>query len=104
MATPAIGHANSIPFMLVGLIVAQDPVFSPDDVNTAQGYVALYLIMHSVTLWGVGMNVISKEKDEDLSTEAPPGESMESTESTAQPVEVSSHWADGSGSMEPWGW
>eukprot|EP00913_Durusdinium_trenchii_P028023 g26274.t1 len=63
-ATPAIGHANSIPFMLVGLIVSQDPVFD-NDVNTAQGYVGLYLIMHSITLWGVGMNVISKEKEDE---------------------------------------
>eukprot|EP00434_Breviolum_minutum_P005802 symbB.v1.2.005116.t1/scaffold295.1/size237168/5 len=69
-ATPAIGHANSIPFLLVGLIVTQDPTFGEDDASTAQGYVALYLIMHSITLWGVGMNVI-KEKEDDPPNEPP---------------------------------
>ena len=67
MATPAIGHANSIPFMLVSLIIAEDPAFNPDDTNTAQGYVGLYLVMHSITLWGVGMNVIKKEKEDEPS-------------------------------------
>lgn len=55
---------TSLELRLVGLIVSQDPVFD-NDVNTAQGYVGLYLIMHSITLWGVGMNVISKEKEDE---------------------------------------
>ena len=75
VATPAIGHANSIPFMLVALIIAADPVFQPEDTNTAQGYVGLYLVMHSITFWGVGMNVIKKEKEDEpaLAPENPEG-------------------------------
>ncbi|CAE7658844.1 PILS2 [Symbiodinium pilosum] len=65
MATPAIGHANSIPFMLVSLVMTEDPAFQPGDSTTAQGYVGLYLVMHSITLWGVGMNVIKKEKEDE---------------------------------------
>ena len=53
-ATPAIGHSNSIPFVLVGLIVSRDPVFDQDSGSRAQGYVGLYLIMHQITMWGVG--------------------------------------------------
>mmetsp|Transcript_73893 Transcript_73893/g.117572 ORF Transcript_73893/g.117572 Transcript_73893/m.117572 type:complete len:394 (-) Transcript_73893:11-1192(-) len=73
-ATPAIGHANTIPFMLVGLIVSKDPAFEADH-GTGQGYVALYMIMHSITLWGVGMNVFTKEKEEDHSADSLPAQS-----------------------------
>eukprot|EP00435_Cladocopium_sp_Y103_P040646 s1427_g11.t1 len=82
-ATPAIGHANTIPFMLVGLIVSKDPAFEADH-GTAQGYVALYMIMHSITLWGVGMNVFTKEKDEDHSGDALPALAPGSPSSTGQ--------------------
>ena len=82
-ATPAIGHANAIPFVLVGLIVSQEPVFKEDDVTTAQGYVGLYLIMHNITLWGVGMNII-KEKDEGpASSASPQSDCTSQTQTTA---------------------
>lgn len=84
-ATPAIGHANTIPFMLVGLIVSKDPAFEADH-GTAQGYVALYMIMHSITLWGVGMNVFTKEKEEDSADALPP--SIPSGSSSGLPLPV----------------
>eukprot|EP00929_Paragymnodinium_shiwhaense_P094189 TRINITY_DN5462_c0_g1_i1.p1 TRINITY_DN5462_c0_g1~~TRINITY_DN5462_c0_g1_i1.p1 ORF type:complete len:407 (+),score=41.74 TRINITY_DN5462_c0_g1_i1:76-1296(+) len=57
---PAIGHANAIPFMLVSLICSDANGYNHEDRNRAEGYIGMYLITHSITLWGVGMNVISK--------------------------------------------
>lgn len=63
---PAIGHGNSIPFMMVALLCSDYEGFEAGDADRAQGYIGLYLVMHSITLWGVGLNVIKKERDEDL--------------------------------------
>eukprot|EP00438_Fugacium_kawagutii_P003866 Skav231341 [mRNA] locus=scaffold2490:153797:162566:- [translate_table: standard] len=73
-ATPAIGHANSIPFMLVGLIVAQESHAGVLIFWMAFFFAVflMYLIMHSITLWSVGMNVITKKEDQ----EDPPGDSQ----------------------------
>ena len=62
IAAPAIGHANAIPFMLVSLIISEDGIFQPGDIVIAQSYVGLYLVMHSITGWGVGLSIIKKDE------------------------------------------
>lgn len=58
---PAIGHANSIPLMLAPHICSlYSSKFSTKDAETAEAYIGLYLIMHTFTLWGIGLNVIRK--------------------------------------------
>ena len=51
---------------LVGLIVSRDPVFDQDSSSRAQGYVGLYLIMHQITMWGVGWQMISLSAREEM--------------------------------------
>uniref|UniRef100_A0A7S2LTN9 Auxin efflux carrier component n=1 Tax=Zooxanthella nutricula TaxID=1333877 RepID=A0A7S2LTN9_9DINO len=68
---PAIGHANSIPFMLIPFLIAQAPGFNEQDAHIAVGYVGLYLVMHSITLWGVGIAVIGKQREGDEVADAP---------------------------------
>jgi len=87
MAAPAIGHANSIPFMLVALIVAEDPVFEG---SNAVGYVGLYLVMHSITLWGVGMNVLKKEKEDEPSLSTNEGQGSQDSNTDPQTIGRSS--------------
>lgn len=62
--SPAIGHANSIPLMLAPHICAlHGERFQAGDALVAEGYIGLYLIMHTFTLWGVGLNVIQRPKE-----------------------------------------
>jgi predicted permease len=61
---PALGHANAIPFVLVTLLCSKQEGFAEGDSVKAQGYLGLYLVMHSFTLWGVGLSVIKKDKDD----------------------------------------
>ena len=60
---PSIGHANSIPIMLVTMICDESQGFESGDSAMAQGYVGFYLVMHSRTIWGIGLSVVKKEKD-----------------------------------------
>lgn len=56
---PALGHGNAIPLMLgEHLCKLYSDKFAPEDAGRSQGYVGLYLIMHTMTLWGVGLNAI----------------------------------------------
>jgi predicted permease len=63
-AAPALGHANSIPLLLVPHLCSMySEKFGPDDHVTAEAYIGLYLITHTFTCWGIGLNVIRKPKE-----------------------------------------
>jgi len=60
-AVPAVGHGNSIPLMLGAIICTPEQGFLETDAAKAEGYVGLYLVMHSITMWGVGMSVLKPD-------------------------------------------
>eukprot|EP00931_Biecheleriopsis_adriatica_P051413 TRINITY_DN29812_c0_g1_i1.p1 TRINITY_DN29812_c0_g1~~TRINITY_DN29812_c0_g1_i1.p1 ORF type:complete len:458 (+),score=85.59 TRINITY_DN29812_c0_g1_i1:43-1374(+) len=60
---PAVGHGNAIPLLLAPHICALHGGFDADAALRAEGYVGLYLVMHTITMWGIGFNIIKKQAD-----------------------------------------
>jgi len=91
--SPAIGHANSIPLLLAPHICSlYGERFRAGDALVAEGYIGLYLIMHTFTLWGIGLNVIRKPKEPLTTPEPAPttvGSETAGAHSTLPPAQAS---------------